>query len=148
MAAITTLVSVPSTGPVTLRSVAAQASTGQTDWVAIPSWARQVEVTLNVTANAGTTPISTVTLLEPDPVTRDDTADVNTILTGAGITAASFHKYAIAPGIGTDSADNATADSYQNEERHVPSLLGVRVTNDRTTGDETYTYTLTVQCRR
>ena len=127
----------------TLRNVSAQATTGQTDWVVCPSWATQLVVTLNITANAGTTPTTTLTLREPDPVTLDDTNDHSVLLTSAVITAASFHTYAIGPGMGTDSADSTTADAYQNEDRHIPAVIGIRVLNDRTTGDETYTYTLT-----
>ena len=127
-----------------LRNVSTQATTGQTDWVDVPAWAKVILVTFNVTANAGTTPISTVTLRAPDPVTRDDTADHAVLLTGANITAASFHQYALAPTFTTAGTDSATADSSVVQNGPIPATLGVRVTNDRTTTDETYTYTLTI----
>lgn len=128
-----------------LRTVAAQATTGQTDWIDVPSWVKSILVTLNITANAGTTPVSTVTLRAPDPVTRDDTNDHAILLTGAAITGASFHHYAIGPTFVTAGTDQVAADSSVVQNAPIPATLGVTVTNDRGTGDETYTYTLTVQ---
>ena len=128
-----------------LRNVSAQATTGQTDWLDVPDWTKSILVTYNLTANAGTTPITTVTLRAPDPVTRDDTADHGVLLTGAAVTAASFHYYALAPTFTTAGVDSATADSSVVQNGPIPTTIGVRVLNDRGTGDETYTYTLTIK---
>jgi hypothetical protein len=127
-----------------LRNVSAQATTGQTDWLDVPGWVQSILVTLNITANAGGTPTTILTLRAPDPVTRDDTSDHAVLLTGATITAASFHHYAIAGSFVTAGTDSATTDSSVVQNSPIPRTLGVRVTNDRGSADETYTYTLTV----
>lgn len=145
MAAITTFVSPSGTGAYTLRNVSAQATTGQTDWVAVPAWAKQAHVTLNITANAGTTPITTLTLRAPDPVTLDDTNDHAVLLTGAAITTASFHYYALAPTFTTAGTDQVASDSSVVQNGPLPRILGVRILNDRTSANETYTYTLTIE---
>jgi len=143
MAAITP---VPFSPFLVLRNVTAQASTGQTDWISVPQWVGSIIVTFNLTANAGTTPISTVSLLAPDPVARDDTAAV-ALFTGASITAASFHHYALGPSFTTAGTDSATASASVVQNGPIPTTIGVRVTNDRTTGDETYTYALAITFR-
>ena len=130
-----------------LKNVTAEAAATNTFWFDVPRWVQNVIVTFNFTdAAAGTGHSSVVTLRAADPVSRDDTNDHAVLLTSATITAASFHTYAIGPGLGTDSADSATADAYQNEDRHIPSILGVRIANAAGTG-ATYTYTLTVNFR-
>lgn len=130
-----------------LRNVTAQATTGQTDWLDVPDWVKSIIVTLNITANAGTTPTTTLTLRAPDPVTRDDTNDHGVVLTSAVITGASFHYYALAPTFTTAGTDGVASDSTVVQNGPIPSTIGVRVLNDRTTGDETYTYTLTIKFR-
>ena len=130
-----------------LRDVTTQATTGQTDWLDVPEWVKTIVVTFNLTANAGTTPESTITLRAPDPVSRDDTNDHSILLTSATITGASFHTYYIGEGLEATGTDSATADSFVAKNTGVPSTLGIRVLNDRTTGNETYTYTLTVRFR-
>src|SRR5512147_540327 len=127
MAAITTFVSPVGSGPTTLRSVSAQATTGQTDWIAVPAYAKSVIVTLNITANAGTTPTTVLTLRAPDPVTLDDTNDHAVLVTSATITAASFHHFATGPTLTTAGTDSATADSSVVTNGPLPSILGVRV---------------------
>lgn len=139
------IVPTPTPGAYTvLRNVTAQATTGQTDWLDVPVWCSEILVTLNITANAGTTPVTTLTLRVPDPVTRDDTDDHAVLLTGAAITTQSFHLYALSPEFTTAGADSVNADSSVVQNGPIPRTLGVRVLNDRTTTDETYTYTLTV----
>lgn len=54
------------------RSGAAQADTGQTDWLTVPGWARFAKVHFRPTLFAGTTPVATLTLLAADPVALDD----------------------------------------------------------------------------
>lgn len=127
-----------------LRTAAAQATTGQTDWLVVPAWARAMEVYFNLTANAGTSPISTLSLVAPPPGVFDDT-DLMTIGSGAAVTAASQHRYNVGPGIAS-GADQAAADANAGIDTLLPAtLVGIKVLNDRTTGDETYTYTLAVR---
>src|SRR3990172_6902333 len=128
---------------VTLRNVSAQATTGQTDWLNIPPWAKSVTVSFNLTANAGTTPISTPSFIAADAISRDD-GDVATILTGAAITGASTHFYAFGSYLTSAGTDSATLDSWVVTNTVLPALMGFKILNDRTTGNETYTYTLTV----
>lgn len=132
-----------------VRSVTAQASTGQTDWVKVPRWAKFVRVLTNVTATAGTTPICTTSLLTADPITADDTntAILGTAVTG-GITSTGLFVIEYGPGI-TGIADVVAEAVSGGSTAHMngvlPQLLGIKVLNDRTTGNETYTYTVTVE---
>ena len=48
--------------PIYTRTGTAQADTGQTDWLAVPSWAKYAHVRLDITALAGTTPVLTPAL--------------------------------------------------------------------------------------
>lgn len=127
-----------------IRDVSAQATTGQTDWFVRPSWARWAKVRVHITANAGTTPITTPSILSADPNTMNDNRAV-TILTGANITAASLHEYTIGPEMTTAGTDSATASASVVQNAAVPTVFGVKILSDRTTGDETYTYTVSVE---
>lgn len=129
-----------------IRDVAAQATTGQTDWLVVPAWARFVVVFFNLTANAGTTPISTPSFLAVPEGVFDD-ADTVTLFTGAAITAASQHRYSTGPGVTgiADGTDSATVDASVGVNTLLPALLGVKILNDRTTADETYTYKLSAR---
>lgn len=130
-----------------LRTASAQATTGQTDWLYVPSWARYLSVYLNLTANAGTSPETTFSF-QATPLGLQDDANLTALGTGAVITAASQHYYQIGPDlvVGTDSA---TADASVGFSAVLPvPFIGVRILNDRTTGDETYTYTLTARFSR
>lgn len=129
-----------------LRTAAVQATTGQTDWFWVPKWAKVLIVYFNLSANAGTTPISIPSLLLAYPATLDD-GDAAVLLTGASITAASFHAYEIGPTLTSAGTDSATADSNVVQNTVTPAVLGIKVLNDRTTADETYTYTLAAEVR-
>jgi hypothetical protein len=131
-----------------LRSGVAQANTGQTDWVSIPSWARFAIVYFNLTANAGTTPVSTLNFLAPPPGILDD-ANVMTLHSSASITAASQHAYNIGPGVTgiANGTDSATADANVGINVVLPGLLGVQLVLDRADTNETYTYTLSMLLR-
>lgn len=136
-----------------LRNETAQATTGQTDWLNVPEFAENLMVYLNVTATAGTTPILTPAFLVADPVSRDDGHVVNLAEHAAftGITDAAQVIFAIGPGvtgIANDVTNGATGDSWVSLNTPLPKLLGFQITNDRTTGDETYTYTLAVHFQR
>lgn len=133
--------------PIRVRSATAQATTGQTDWIAVPPNAKYAEVLVNVTATAGTTPIILPSLVTADPITLDDT---NVCVVGAatttGITSTGLTRISVGPGtegvtaqlvVGTVGAVDVKLNAV------LPALLGVKVLNDRTTGDETYTYTVT-----
>jgi len=139
--------------PYFFRSASAQADTGQTDWLLTPPWANYVWIMLNVTATAGTTPTVTPAFLSADPVSMDD-ANVVRVAEHANFTAnngtAAQYIYQIGPGvtgIADDVTQSATVDSYVSLNAILPAVLGVTLTLDRTTGNETYTYALAVYFR-
>ena len=136
------------------RSGAAQATTGQTDWINVPPGATHCFVFLNITATAGTTPLVDVSFLAADPVSRDD-AHVIKLAEHADLTdndgTAAQYIFQFGTGV-TGIADDVTiaagADSVASLNVVLPPLLGVKLTLDRTTGDETYTYNLSVTFRK
>lgn len=132
-----------------LRNATAQANTGQTDWITVPPWASYMYVYLNVTAVTGTTPLVTeLNFLVPDPVLLNDST-VLLLKEHASITDISgVAQVVVAVGPGVTLADDytngATGDSFMSLNAALPSHLGIQLAFDRTTGDETYTYTLAV----
>jgi hypothetical protein len=140
-------------GHTTLRSHTAQASTGQTDWVSFQPNARYASIYLSLTdVGASTTPILTPSLLVADPAALVDTNLINLGEHAAftGITAAAQYIIDIGPGItgiANDVTNSATADSYISLNVVLPSILGIKILNDRTTGDEVYTYNLSISVR-
>ena len=137
-----------------LRNATAQATTGQTDWVAVPSWAKYMNVYLNLTdVGASTTPSCDLDLVVPDPVLRDDGTVVN-YLDWDGITALTaaaqvvIHAGPGITGIADDDTGSATADSVYKLNGPLPAMLGFIVTLDRAEADEGYTYSLAVEFRR
>ena len=151
MAAITLSSSATATG--LRRSATAQANTGQTDWLRVPSWAKYLDLILSLTAVAGTTPIADPSLLAADPITMDDAnALVIAAFTTPPTTAGVVARVVLGPGLegsggAADLALAAAADSTAFVNTILPAVLGVRLTLDRTTGDETYTYDLTATFR-
>ena len=149
MAAITTT-AFPGTYKV-IRNVAAQATTGQTDWIAVPGWALFAEIEVDISATAGTTPTLTPSLLAGNPLQMDD-ADAVQIHGNFTTppTAASRNIIYVGPGVAPadDLALSATGFGSAFVNTPLPSLLGVRITNDRADGNETYTYTVSVKFRR
>lgn len=139
-----------------LRSVSVQASVGQTDWLWVPAWAAYMKVYLNVSASAGTTPICQVQVLTSDPSLLNDATDGSgggqlNIGSGAltgGITSNGNLVVTIGPGL-TGIADVLAIPISGNGRVMInsllPQLVGIQVLNDRTTGDETYTYKLSVE---
>lgn len=127
-----------------LRSETAQATTGQTDWIVPPKYAKWVKVRVHISANAGTSPITTPSILSADPNTLDDTRAV-TVLTGAAITAASLHEYTIGPALTTAGTDQAAASAGVVQNSAVPTVMGIKILNDRASANETYTYTISVE---
>lgn len=132
-----------------LRNATAQANTGQTDWINRPAWAKYLLLYYNLTAVAGTTPEMTPSLLQADPVLRDD-ASATTLATFTLMSAAADGYIQIGPGV-TGIADDvttaATGDGVASVNLVLPALIGVKLLLDRTTGDETYTYTLAAEFR-
>lgn len=144
MAAITTVVA-QTRRITTVRTATAQANTGQTDWVTLPSSAGFAVVYLNMTATANTTPGPTLVHLKTvDPITRDDTNTVTLATATVGLANTGLHITEIGPGIkgGTDVTNSA---SHNLVHAVLPLILGIQVVLDRTNGDETYTYTLRVE---
>lgn len=151
MAAITTI-TVENVSVKQIRSVSAQASTGQTDYLAVPRWARYGVFFFNLTAVAGTTPIFTPSIVVPVPITLDNSYQMNLAEHAGltGLTAAALLVVQVGPGvtgIADDVTNSATANSYVSLNAALPPIIGLKVLNDRTTGDETYTYTVTAAFR-
>lgn len=147
MAAITVVSGSDSKEYLTVRTASAQATTGQTDWLNVPNFAKTITVFFNLTANAGTTPTSTPSILAADPITRDD-GDTATMLTGATITTASTHIYSLGANVTTSGTDQAAADAFVVQNSPLPTLLGIKILNDRGDANETYTYTIFVKFAR
>ena len=150
MAAITTIQSAGDF--LVARTASAQANTGQTDWIAVPHWASFATVDFNLTAVAGTTPLADLTLNSTDPVAKDDTYIYklrgHTAFTQ--ISAAAHLVVSVGPGvlgIADDVTTAATGYSDAAINTALPVLLGLKLVFDRTTGDETYTYNLSVNFR-
>jgi hypothetical protein len=123
---------------------------GQTDWIVVPAWAQNVYVDFNLTANAGTTPSTVVSLVVPDLTTLDDTTGVVNLQGHAALTALTgAARLLIQAGVGVtgianDVTNAATGTSDVSINAVLPPVIGVRVVNDRADGNETYTYTLAV----
>jgi hypothetical protein len=133
-----------------VRQGTAQATTGQTDWIRVPSGAQFAKVDFNLTSvGASTTPTADLTINSTDPVLLDDTYIYklrgHTAFTT--ITAAAHLVVDIGPGV-TGIADDVTtaATGYSDAAINtvLPSVLGLKLVFDRGSGDEVYTYTLSV----
>jgi hypothetical protein len=126
-----------------LRSASAQATTGQTDWFWVPSWAKTLTVYFNLATITGTSSVPSLVLAYPSTLDDGDTA---TILTGATITAASFHTYEVGPTLTTAGTDSATADSLVVKNSVIPMVLGITITN--VVGGGAFTYTIAASVGR
>lgn len=126
---------------VTIRTGTAQATTGQTDEVGVPPFATQCTLYLNVTAVAGTTPLTDFKVQYEHPVTGEavDT-QWNGITQIVGTTAANV---VIHWGQGYDTEDDTGPIYFLKDE--LPAKFNAVLTFDRTTGDETYTYSLVAE---
>jgi hypothetical protein len=134
-----------------LKTGAAQADTGQTTLVEVPSFARHAIFYLDYTATAGTTPLMDFHLHAVDATGSSTASDLGqwdgiTQITGAQCPL--FATVYVGPGCtGTTDDDTGTTVSATNcyfINTPLPAQLGAVVTLDRTTGNETYTYTLSV----
>lgn len=143
MAAITPVTTQFGRTATVFRTGSAQATTGQTDWINPPPWANYCHILYSLTAVAGTTPLVDVSILRPLASTpMNDTGAIT--LSGAftQITAAADLRISIGPTLTTDATTAATGTSDAAINAPISGLIGVKVLQDRTTGDETYTYTV------
>ncbi len=138
-----------------IRDVTAQASVGQTDWYRVPQWARYMRVIWNLTAVAGNTPIQTPTLLAAfgpyDAMTDAPILQLGGTIMTSGFTAAGTAAVDVGPGvsgIANDVALGTTGVTYGSINTILPYVIGFATLNDRTSGDETYSYTIDVELRR
>lgn len=125
-----------------VRTGTAQADTGQTDTVTTPGFARSAIVYLNVTATAGTTPLTDMKFQYVHP-SSGNAVDMqwNGITQIAGTTAGNVVVH-----LGSNNADTEddTGPIYFIKDQ-LPQEWNIVLTFDRTTGDETYTYVLAVE---
>lgn len=131
------------------REGVAQADDGQVDYIAVPQWARFAKIVFNLTAVAGTSPTAVFSIQETDPVALDDTynANVRGHTAFTTITAAAQLVVDVGPGVRGSTDDvttSATGTSQAALNGVLPNILALSLVFDRTTGDETYTYSLTV----
>lgn len=123
-----------------IRSGAAQANTGQTDTIKPPVWATAAIFYLNWTAKAGTTPLMDFTLNEVDPINLTTT----TPLEGwDGITQLAAEDL-VTVRVGPHRATNDDTGVDYHVATLLPPVLNAVITLDRTSANETYTYTLSV----
>lgn len=141
--------------PFRVRTATAQATVGQTDWIRTPHWARYARVTLTLTASAGNADKSqAIQLVTTDPITADDAVvqNVGGFATSGGITSTGSVQYEVGPGVSgianATAAIGASGASTVQVNAVLPDLLGIKVTNVRSTGDETYTYVVAVEFRK
>lgn len=125
-----------------VRTATAQADTGQTDVVEIPGFARHMIVYIDVSATAGTSPLFDFKMQYIDPVRNAAVED----FPGAGVTQIAGNDNVIiqvGPGV-TGIADDDTGAVY-SINMVLPSQMNFVTTLDRTTGNETYTYTIAAE---
>jgi hypothetical protein len=155
-----------------VRTAASQVTTGQTDWLQVPVWAKYMRVVIDLTATSGTTPIFTPTLVTPsnpgnahldDVVTKGVPAsgdaipptDSVVINLGGAILTSDYTStgtaiIVVGPGVTGIANDLALGTSGVNHafiNDVLPEFVGIKIVNDRTTGDEHYTYTVDVEFR-
>ena len=136
-----------------IRKVLTQATTGQTDWLDLPSTARSAQIVLNLTAVAGTTPTVTPSFQIADPVALTDTSVINFAEHAAltAISTANLYVFDLGPGItgiANDVTNSATVASAVQLNGILPELLGVKILNFRGSSDETYSYNLSIKLIR
>lgn len=125
-----------------VRQATAQANTGQTDTVQVPAWAKQAVVYINLTAVAGTTPLFDCKFQYVEPIAgtlKDFQWNGITQATAAVLAVVNF-------GAGNIDTEDDVGDVYFLKD-NLPPKFNIVTTLDRTTADETYTYTLAVVFR-
>lgn len=125
-----------------VRTGTAQASTGQTDPVTTPGFATSAIVYLNVTATAGTTPLTDMKFQYIHPVSTN-AVDMqwNGITQVADTTTGNVVVHMGLGGV--DTEDDTTPIYFLKDP--LPSRWNIVTTLDRTTGNETYTYSIVVE---
>ena len=117
-----------------LATKTADATTGINIDTTKPDWARGAIVYVDLSASAGTTPLLDLKLQYQDPSGADFT-DIPSCsivqIAGTGNKVLSVY-----PGI-AETANISVSDI-------LPNLVRIVITTDRTTGNETYTYTVAV----
>ncbi len=139
------------------RTGVAQANIGQTDWIYVPTPALQASLLFNFTSAAGTTPLWTELRLfaHTAPGTLDDAhkqflgTDGATNIVSTSIDPTSGARAVVDVGLMNIANDitMAGANAYGVINCVLPYLLGVQMVFDRTTGNETYTYTASILFR-
>jgi hypothetical protein len=123
-----------------VRTGTAQANTGQTDTVTTPGFAVMAIVYLNVTAVAGTTPLTDMKFQYTHPVSGNAVDfQWNGITQIAGTTASN-----VVVVIGAAGTEDDTGPVYHIVDP-LPAKWNIVTTLDRTTGDESYTYSIVVE---
>lgn len=127
-----------------IRTGVAQATTGQSDVVTPPGWARSATIYLNVTAVAGTTPLTDLKLQYAHPVSSN-LVDFqwNGITQIADTTAGNIVVHIGLAGVDTE---DDTGPIYFTKDP-LPHKMALVITLDRTTGNETYTYSCAIEYR-
>ena len=138
-----------------VRQGVAQADVGQTDWLWVPPQAVTAVVMFSLTAAAGTTPVTNLTVKGADPLALDDTYSYHltgTTLTAQNTTATTGLLQVVeigAPiGVADDVILGATGVNNAKLNAVLPPLLGLGLVFDRGSANETYTYNLSVVFRR
>lgn len=123
-----------------IRNATAQADTGQTDTIEVPTGATAAIFYLNWTATTGTTPLMDFAINELDPVDQS----TSTPLEGwDGITQLSAVDL-VTVRVGPHRVANDDTGVDYHIATLLPQFLDAVVTLDRTSANETYTYTLSV----
>jgi len=113
--------------------------------IGAPAWARFATFYLNVSAMAGTTPLLDFKLEAVDPM---DLTSVAPLGSWDGITqktgTAALITVDVGPGLTIDDTGSATAACNYKVDAPLPPIILYTVTTDGTTGDEDYSFTLSV----
>jgi hypothetical protein len=125
-----------------VREATAQADAGQTDTVTTPGFARTAIVYLNVTDAAGTTPLTDMKFQYRNPVSGN-AVDMqwNGITQIAGTTAGNV--VVVIGGSNVDTEDDTGPIYFVKDP--LPMEWNIVLTLDRTSGNEQYTYSLSVE---
>lgn len=129
----------------TIHSATAQADTGATRNIAVPPGAVEAIFYLNWTAKAGTSPLIDLAIKEVDPVNRDTAIAIEGWDGITQLAAEALVTVRIGPGYASTTVDDTGINYHIGTT--LPMILQTITTLDRTTGNETYTYSLSVVFR-
>lgn len=128
-----------------IKNATAQADTGQTLNVFTPPWAVEAIFYLNWTANGGTSPLIDFAIKEVDPVNQDTAIAIEGWDGITQLSASALITVRIGPGYASTTPDDTGVNYHIGTT--LPPVLQTVTTLDRTSGNETYTYTLSVYFR-